>query len=253
MANLGYDAYDRLGANLEEIGGSPTESRWHRDKPSNVGSYSPRQMMIAPAGVDVWGYSADVRFIRAAALTFNMARLGAHLEIDLPRYVMAPRLRFTDDRIWTLVKLLSDTVGEPDPSAQLYGDGLIAALTARLLDLPEESERKPAGLAPWQLKRVLDYLEEELPQRVALAELATLAGLSQSHFSRAFRAATGMAPYQWQLNARIRRAQGLLLDTHASLDEIAAASGFADAVHFSRTFRKFTGASPAGWRRDRRI
>lgn len=78
------------------------------------------------------------------------------------------------------------------------------------------------------------------------------AGLSQSHFSRAFKASTGMAPYRWQLDARIRRAQALLLDTRASLDEVAEATGFADAVHFGRTFRKLTGATPAAWRRDRK-
>ena len=61
-----------------------------------------------------------------------------------------------------------------------------------------------------------------------------------------------MAPYRWQLDARVRRAQGLLIDTSASLDHVAEATGFADAVHFGRTFRKLTGATPAAWRRDRK-
>jgi len=53
-------------------------------------------------------------------------------------------------------------------------------------------------------------------------------------------------------NARIRRAQALLIDSSASLDECGEATGFADAVHFGRTFRKFTGATPAAWRNDRK-
>lgn len=61
-----------------------------------------------------------------------------------------------------------------------------------------------------------------------------------------------MAPYRWQLDARIRRAQAQLIDTHASLDQVAEATGFADVVHFGRTFRKLTGATPAAWRRDRK-
>ena len=108
------------------------------------------------------------------------------------------------------------------------------------------------GLAPWQLRRVVEYLDAHLPGRVELAHLAALAGLSQAHFSRAFKASTGMAPYRWQLDARIRRAQALLIDTRASLDQVAEATGFADAVHFGRTFRKLTGATPAAWRRDRK-
>jgi transcriptional regulator GlxA family with amidase domain len=59
-----------------------------------------------------------------------------------------------------------------------------------------------------------------------------------------------MAPYQWQLDARIRQAQALLLDTDASLEDVAEATGFADAVHFGRTFRKLAGATPAIWRRE---
>ena len=49
------------------------------------------------------------------------------------------------------------------------------------------------------------------PARVELAALAQLAGLSQSHYCRAFKASTGMAPYQWQLQARVERAKQLLI------------------------------------------
>jgi transcriptional regulator GlxA family with amidase domain len=61
-----------------------------------------------------------------------------------------------------------------------------------------------------------------------------------------------MAPYRWQLDARIRRAQALLIDTRVTLDEVAEVTGFADAVHFGRTFRQLTGTTPAAWRNDSR-
>ena len=90
-----------------------------------------------------------------------------------------------------------------------------------------------------------------MPARVELATLAELAGLSQSHYHRAFKVSTGLAPYQWQLQARIQQAKGLLMDTNRSLEDVAQATGFADAVHFGRAFRKMTGATPAAWRTDR--
>ncbi|UUZ71164.1 AraC family transcriptional regulator [Polaromonas sp. P1(28)-8] len=117
-----------------------------------------------------------------------------------------PRVRFADDRIWTLAKLLSDAVNDPDPSAQLYGDGLTAAIVALLFASSAELNTGSKGLAPWQLRRVIEYLNTQLPRRVELAHLAALAGLSQSHFSRSFKASTGMAPYQWQLDAHSTRA-----------------------------------------------
>jgi len=74
--------------------------------------------------------------------------------------------------------------------------------------------------------------------------------LPQSHYCGAFKASTGVAPYQWQLQARVERAKDLLLNTNKGLQDVAEATGFADAVHFGRTFRRMTGASPAAWRTD---
>jgi AraC family transcriptional regulator len=241
----------RLIALLEEVG-SPCEPRLREKQPCNVG-YTPRHMDFAPAGIEMWGYSADVRFVKSATLTFNLAvlseRLGTQFDGNL---VAAPRLRFSDERIWPLVKLLSEAVNDADPSTQLYGDGLTTAIAAQLFNNPRALVEDANGLAPRKLRRIVEYLDVHLPQRVKLAHLAAMADLSQSHFSRAFKTSTGMAPYQWQLDARIRRAQALLIDTHASLDDVAEITGFADAVHFGRAFKKLTGVTPAAWRRDRK-
>lgn len=252
LHHLHYDTESRLSVLLEEVGGSHCEPRLREDQPCPIG-YMPRHMHFAPAGMEMWGYSADARFVKDTTLTFDLAALRERLAIEFDAAAtIAPRLRFSDDRIWTLAKLLSDAVNDPDPSMQLYGDGLTAAIAARLFANPPEHGANAKGLAPWQLRRVIEYLDTHLPKRVDLAHLAALAGLSQSHFSRAFKASTGIAPYRWQLDARIRRAQALLIDTQASLDHVAEATGFADAVHFGRTFRKLTGATPAAWRDDRK-
>ncbi|WP_095201888.1 AraC family transcriptional regulator [Mesorhizobium carmichaelinearum] len=244
-------AETRLIAVLEEVG-SPCEPRLRENQPCSIG-YRPRHMDFAPAGMEMWGYSADVRFVRDARLTFDLATVDESLTTQFDRGMLStPRLRFSDDRIWTLIKLLADAVGDPDPSAQLYGDGLVTAITARLFTGPRKPATDGQGLAPWQLRRVIEHLDAHLPERVELARLAALVGLSQSHFSRAFKVSTGMAPYRWQLDARIRRAQGLLIDSRASLDQVAEATGFADAVHFGRIFRKLTHVTPAAWRRDRK-
>jgi AraC family transcriptional regulator len=213
----------------------------------------PRHLYFVPAGMPVWGYSADMRFVQDAVLTFDLERVGERLEQTLACDLGAPpRLRFADERLWTLVRLLSDVVDDRDPSTELYGDGLTAAIVARLMSRPQPSARAVTGLAPWQLRRVIEYLDAHISQRVELASLATLVGLSQSHFSHAFRVSTGMAPYRWQLDARIRRAQRLLLEPEQSLEDVAEATGFSDAVHFGRMFRQLTGTTPATWRRDRR-
>jgi AraC-like DNA-binding protein len=208
-------------------------------------------MHFAPAGLEMWGFTADARFVKDATLSFDLKALAEQMATNFTRAaVSSPRLRFADDRLWTLVRLLSEAVDDPDPSTQLYGDGLVTAIAARLLALqPAARAEDGKGLAPWRLRRVIDFMEAHLPDRVDLAQLAQLVGLSTSHFSRAFKASTGVAPYRWQLNARIQRAQAQLIDTDASLDEVAEANGFADAVHFGRRFRQLVGAAPASWRR----
>jgi AraC family transcriptional regulator len=249
--HLCHETETRLSVLLEEVG-SHCEPRLRKDQPCPI-AYMPRHMTFVPAGMEMWGYSADIRFVKDVTLTLDFGVLDEHLATPSHRdAISTPRLRFSDDRIWTLVRLLSDAVNDPDPSVQLYGDGLTVAIMARLVAGPPEVSTGEKGLAPWQLRRVVEYLDAHLSERVDLAYLASLARLSPSYFGRAFKVSTGMAPYRWQLDARIRHAQALLIDTGASLEHVAEATGFADAVHFGRTFRKLTGATPAAWRRDRK-
>jgi AraC family transcriptional regulator len=76
--------------------------------------------------------------------------------------------------------------------------------------------------------------------------------MSQWHFCRAFKASTGLSPYQWQLDKRVEMVQGLLLQSDAPLDIIAKAVGFCNPANLSRAFKKRTSETPAAWRRNRR-
>ncbi|TMU74843.1 helix-turn-helix domain-containing protein [Hydrogenophaga intermedia] len=225
---------------------------FHDEPVVNGYAYKPRPMFFAPANMDVWGHSADSRYIKCATISFDANALQERLGISQSlRLLDVPRLRFNDDRMWTLISLLVEAIDDTDPGSQLYGDSLIAAIAARLIERPAQAKRSASGLSAMQLKDAISYIEANIPAKVELSTLAELAGFSQSHYSRAFKASTGLAPYQWQLQARVDRAKDLLLNTNGGLEEVAEATGFADAVHFGRTFRKITGATPAAWRRDR--
>ncbi|MGK9286391.1 helix-turn-helix transcriptional regulator [Sinorhizobium meliloti] len=58
-----------------------------------------------------------------------------------------------------------------------------------------------------------------------------------------------MTPYQWLLRERINRARTLLLETDASLSEVAISCGFSDQSHFTRVFTNVVGTTPGLWRR----
>jgi AraC-like DNA-binding protein len=249
--HLCYENETRLSALLEEVGTGRAEPRLSAHRPCTI-EYQPRHMTLVPAGMDLWGHSDDIRYMKDATIAFDLDRLEQRFEGLFDRRVfLAPRVRMADERIATLLQLLAEVVDNDDPSVQLYGDGLIASLIACLMSPRRPVEQAKGALAPWQVRRVTQHLQDRLPERVDLAELAALAGLSPAHFSRAFKLATGLAPYKWQLDARVRRAQHLLGTGRQSLDDIAEACGFADGSHFARTFKRFSGLTPSEWRRQR--
>jgi AraC family transcriptional regulator len=242
----------RITTVLEEIGEGRCEPRTHADKPCSV-EYAPHHMDFVPAGMTIWGHTSHFTRVKDATLVFDVPTLEARLGQRLSGAMGdVPRLRFTDEPLWQLLRLLADATTDVDPSTELYGDGLVAAIVGRLLRSPRERPPHRGGLAPWQLRRVTEYLHAHPAGVVTLAELAASVGLSQAHFSRAFKISTGKPPHRFHLELRIERARTLLLESGSSLDDVAAATGFADAPHLGRVFRAVVGTTPGAWRRARR-
>ncbi|MEJ0034515.1 MAG: AraC family transcriptional regulator [Gammaproteobacteria bacterium] len=107
------------------------------------------------------------------------------------------------------------------------------------------------GLAPWQIRRVTEFIEEHLSSTIRLQDLAGIARLSHSHFCRAFKESLGHPAHAYVMRRRVQRAQGLMLTTTESLSQIAALCGMADQAHFCKLFRRLVGESPNAWRRAR--
>lgn len=104
------------------------------------------------------------------------------------------------------------------------------------------SERKPV---PQQLLPVLATLQTQ--PSASLRQLAQAANLSPYQLIRAFRAATGMTPHAYQLNAHVNRARsGLQAGT--ALAQLAHELGFADQSHLQRVFKAHTGITPGRYR-----
>jgi AraC family transcriptional regulator len=107
-------------------------------------------------------------------------------------------------------------------------------------------------LAPWQTRRAIEFVEANLAVTIRIEDLARVARLSASHFSKAFRLGFGESPYAYIVRRRIERAQEMMLLTDEPLASIAVACGLADQSHLTRLFHRIVGVSPASWRRSRR-
>ncbi|MGU3493805.1 helix-turn-helix transcriptional regulator [Xanthobacteraceae bacterium A53D] len=210
-------------------------------------------MSYIPAGMQLWSRIEEDMTIRHLDIHFDVPTLAGRLgeELDSAR-LETPRLRFSDERIMGLARLIAAECMDPAGGHhELYGDGLMVALFIDLMRLGRTQPRKRGALAPWQLKRVTDFIEANCLRNIRLQELADLAELSQSYFSHAFKAATGLAPYQWHLQARLRKVREMLERGDMTLTEIAAAAGFADQAHLTRVFRRAIGQTPGAFRRTR--
>jgi AraC family transcriptional regulator len=124
-----------------------------------------------------------------------------------------------------------------------------------LLELHAAAHAPPSrrgGLAPWALRRVQLFVEGNLDRTIQVAELAGRAGLSATHFARAFKASTGTTPRAFLEDRRIAKAQKLLRESDLPLAQIAAETGFSTQSRFTTTFRRATGFTPATYRRTKR-
>jgi len=104
------------------------------------------------------------------------------------------------------------------------------------------------GLSRDRLKRVQDYIEAHLDDRLTLTELAGVACLSAYHFSRSFKQAMGVGLHHYVMQRRLERAKTLMRRTNQPLALIAQEAGFADQSHLNSTFRREIGLTPGRFR-----
>ncbi len=100
-----------------------------------------------------------------------------------------------------------------------------------------------------ELHKAFTQLAADAHRSWRAAELARLCGLSERHFFRRFKEATGLSPITWLKHQRIRLAQEKLREGARSIKEIAEEVGYNDVFFFSRDFKRHTGFPPSGYRR----
>jgi AraC-like DNA-binding protein len=108
------------------------------------------------------------------------------------------------------------------------------------------------GLPPGAFRRVCEYIDARIAQKISVGALARIAALSLGHFRRAFAQTTGVPPHRYIVQKRIAAASELLRNSARALADIALEVGFADQSHFTRTYAAYTGETPSAFRRRHR-
>jgi AraC family transcriptional regulator len=206
-----------------------------------------RKFTFVPAGHEYYAWHDPYILPRVAYFYFDPAKLAMDPEISF-----APRLFFENAALWDTALKLMSLIEKPLSGDRPYFEALGAVLTHELVRLdsgaPSSVPPVRGGLAAWQQRIAVKYIEEHIADQIPLAQLAQLVRLSPHYFCRAFKQSFGMPPIRYHSSRRIERAKVLLADRALSVTEIGFKLGFSETSSFTSGFRKATGLTPTRYR-----
>ena len=138
-----------------------------------------------------------------------------------------------DPRIGTLDPLLLAMAlqsTEFSSGGRLYQDTMARAMAAHLVKTLQPKPAQVVQIDDRRLRRASDMIEAHLAEDLSLADLATTAGMSATHFAKAFKKAVGQSPLQYVIGQRLDRARILLQTTGLPVTEIAHRVGYNDTA-----------------------
>jgi AraC family transcriptional regulator len=206
------------------------------------------RLAIIPAETEIQG-EWDV----ASVLDYTVVFLDPTLMSDrLQTAITVPTIGFEHDGLVRSLAEICREASSRDGFFDLMAEGWAIQALAHISRISEKgaASKHPVrgGLPAHSLRRIEDFVDANLGERISLDDLSAIAGLSKRHFVRAFQESMGTSPYNYVLGLRIEDAKQRLLRTAESITEIALATGFAHAQHFSTSFRKATGEAPSSFR-----
>jgi AraC-like DNA-binding protein len=214
---------------------------------------------VIPAGVEMTheqqaGFESFIFRVEASAL---QAKLGAAIGIPITRNIeFAYRSGFDVPALQRLRRMLGFMVSELDrddgkvPAAALAEFEqmlLIAFLTANKHNFSDLLEREQPRAAPWQVRRVEEYVTANWNRPITVEALAAAAGASARSIFKAFRDSRNSSPMAFVKGVRLQHARRMLQqpDSATTVVSTAFACGFLNAGHFARDYRLAFGELPS--------
>jgi AraC family transcriptional regulator len=207
---------------------------------------------IVPRGTLLGGSSQDETEFLMLALDPCVVERVAGESGEATRVVVGLHLGIRDPQIEYICLALKAELEAGCPSGRFYGDSLAVALSSRLLGNYAanafDSRCRSAGVPACKLRRIIEYINDNLTKDLTLADIAHVAGMNPHYFSRAFKQATGTPPHRYVTNCRVEKAKRLLAEDEMPLVDIGLSVGFQNQSHFTTLFHKVTGVTPKAYR-----
>jgi AraC-like DNA-binding protein len=173
---------------------------------------------------------------------FDKVRRGAWPVLRLPGD--------TQQRVADLVSTIErETAAGAPKHAEAVVRSLLTLLLAEVARLPNQAVETLQGSV---VGDALAFIEDRCLDRIGLGDVADAVGRSPAHLTTMLGRATGRTVTGWIISCRMAEARTRLLGSHASVEDVAEAVGYADPTAFIRQFRRAHGSTPAAWRAARR-
>ena len=171
---------------------------------------------------------------------------------DAKYFDLKTQFNVEDNYLGMVVRHFADEMGRGVPNGRLFAEGLSLTMLGWLAKYHStigSSSLSVRRLSEGHQQLIRSYVDERIGDDVSVTDLASLVGLSPSHFARLFKTTFSLSPHRFLLNRRIElAAERLRANGDQSIAEIALAFGFGSQAHFSDTFRRIRGETPARWR-----
>lgn len=151
-----------------------------------------------------------------------------------------------------ILRLIGDEVELSKPPNQALLGLLFQSLLVYVSRMSEAVPRPRWGrpLRDRRIERALELLDRDLAKYWTVEQLARAVGLSRPVFAREFVRMLQLSPMRYLAERRMQVAADLLLDTDASLAEVATRVGYQSEFAFGRAFKRHHGIAPGTFRRQ---
>lgn len=214
-------------------------------------------MLIAPADLHHTLYTQDEDCDRYA-IYYNKAHILPELTENLPAFTdtFSSSCHFSIqpayiESVSVLLEHMLSEIRLQDASSQTMLSSYLHQLFCLILRyrIEDAKELQLTDTKDMAVLHAAKYIYQNFASPLTLQEVADVAGLSPTYFSKKFKQITGIGFKEYVNFVRMKNASLELISTSNSVTEVALNNGYTDGNYFKDVFKKIHGCSPREYRR----